>query len=663
MSRPTTQHSLSVRLKKLALPIAVVAITVGATNALAGPPTLTDIPTLSGDASNEGRAITSDGQYVVGLSGTATGFLYPVGSASSIYVLSSDNAGATVANGVGYRTSGSSKELIISGMSSGFETEWMTADGGTSFGGKRRNAGWTYAQDMGAVNQLGSSISSDAYYVSSRSTAQTSLLIVGGASGAWVPTMVYYQKGTSADKGGMNGVSASGRAVGWRGASSGSITRGNYMLTWTGGGGGSPAFFNGLVAGQTWGEAMSVSADGLTVFGRSPIITGGTDFYGYKVVNPGGSQTINALPEFPDTGGSTSRSVPYGCTADGKYAAGMNYRGGEKGVIWDTSDADPNKWTVLDLTDLASANGFLGIFTLNLRRAYSVGTNAAGDLVATGYGVDASAIKRAFAMTVPRWIAAIGFPISQTVNFGANVTFSLKTNGTDSLTYQWYKNGAPLTGSTTTALSLTGVTCPGGEAGTYSVVVGNAPVSGVVTGAMTLTVNDPIISVQPVNQFNIHGTTATFTVTASGSSALSYQWKRGGGDLADGATGWGSTIAGATTATLTISDVRPGDAQNGDYTVVVSDSLSCAVTSAARTLTVQAARPVLSTYVDTTGGNYTLTFSGPNGQTYTVLYSTDITLPLTSWTWLTAGTFGASPATYQDVAPPDPQRFYVILSP
>jgi hypothetical protein len=143
---------------------------------------------------------------------------------------------------------------------------------------------------------------------------------------------------------------------------------------------------------------------------------------------------------------------------------------------------------------------------------------------------------------------------------------------------------------------------------------------------------------------------------------LSCQWQRGGGDLFDGPTAFGSSIAGATTAMLTISNVTLADAAYGDYTVVASDSAFCAVTSAAATLTVLG-RPVLDTYVDPTGGDYTLAFSGPSGQTYKVLHSTDVKLPLTSWTVLTSGSFTGGTDTYQDLAPADPQRFYIIMSP
>ena len=84
--------------------------------------------------------------------------------------------------------------------------------------------------------------------------------------------------------------------------------------------------------------------------------------------------SINPLPNYPDAAGSANLAIPYGCTADGKYAVGMNYRGTEKAVLWDTHDASATNWTVTDLTDLAVAGGNLNIFS-RLTRAYSVGTN------------------------------------------------------------------------------------------------------------------------------------------------------------------------------------------------------------------------------------------------------------------------------------------------
>lgn len=207
-------------------------------------------------------------------------------------------------------------------------------------------------------------------------------------------------------------------------------------------------------------------------------------------------ESIHPLPNFSDTAGSTSLAVPYGCSADGRYAVGMNYRGQEAAALWDTSHPDPARWTVNDLYALAAANGLGDIF-LGLSRAYSVGTNADGDPVITGIGTD-GVVRRAFLMVVPRWIAAIGFPGHQSVGQGSNVTFRLITNGTDALSCQWYRNGVPLadggnvSGATSSSLTVTGVSNAAGDAGEYHVAVTHTGRSAMVTGyAATLTIIEP----------------------------------------------------------------------------------------------------------------------------------------------------------------------------
>lgn len=94
----------------------------------------------------------------------------------------------------------------------------------------------------------------------------------------------------------------------------------------------------------------------------------------------------------------------------------------------------------------------------------------------------------------------------------------------------------------------------------YSVVVA-APASAV-----------PTISAQPASRTVDAGASVSFSVTASGSPAPSYQW------LKDGAT-----IAGATNSSLTLANVQSADA--GTFTVVVSNA-SGSLTSSAAVLTV-----------------------------------------------------------------------------
>ena len=76
-----------------------------------------------------------------------------------------------------------------------------------------------------------------------------------------------------------------------------------------------------------------------------------------------------------------------------------------------------------------------------------------------------------------------------------------------------------------------------------------------------------------------------------------------------------------------------------------------------------ATQPVLSGYGPLTGTSFPLTFSGTSGQSYEVLTSTNVALPLSSWTVLTSGTFGASPVIFTATGATNTQQFYCIKSP
>jgi len=91
-------------------------------------------------------------------------------------------------------------------------------------------------------------------------------------------------------------------------------------------------------------------------------------------------------------------------------------------------------------------------------------------------------------------------------------------------------------------------------------------------------IGPPVITTQPASLTNNAGTTAAFAVSAFGSGPLNYQWRKDGGNLADG----GNTF-GTATATLTLSNVLGGDA--GGYSVLISNVLG-SVTGAVATLTV-----------------------------------------------------------------------------
>jgi Immunoglobulin domain len=96
------------------------------------------------------------------------------------------------------------------------------------------------------------------------------------------------------------------------------------------------------------------------------------------------------------------------------------------------------------------------------------------------------------------------------------------------------------------------------------------------SGAPSMSAIPAVISTQPAGQSVAVGQTATFTVTASGSAPLSYQWQRNG-----------ATISGATGNSYTTPPATAAD-DGAEFDVVVSNSMG-SVTSAVATLSVTAA--------------------------------------------------------------------------
>ncbi len=400
--------------------------------------TLTRIPLLPGDTTSDARAVTPDGRWVAGISGSR-GFLYAVGTTNVFNVISSDDAQSTLVTGVGYRTNGGQQQIIVSGLSGGVPTVWMTADGGVTWGAKLQYTDSTPKKPtVPAANGLAGTTSNVCYSIwTDEGTGGSDNwgLYVGRFSNSWPATVAWGSKAApKPDTLQLNGVSSNGRGVGWRQNGS-NLVYANYVADWRGAT--TPAVWNyyGL-DGTTAGQAFSISADGTVIFGMSPkgVATGSTN-YGYKAAFnttfPGAATELstNELPSFLDTAGSTTLAIPYGCTPDGKYAVGMNYRGAGTAVLWDASDPDPEKWTVLDLMKYAAAQGVGGSFT-SLSCAYSAGFDAAGDVVIVGTGISGGA-TRAFLMTVP---TPIRTPMVFSGSYPAGLIFAFLSLGSTVLT-------------------------------------------------------------------------------------------------------------------------------------------------------------------------------------------------------------------------------------
>lgn len=198
-------------------------------------------------------------------------------------------------------------------------------------------------------------------------------------------------------------------------------------------------------------------------------------------------------------------------------------------------------------------------------------------------------------------------PVGSVATAGSPVSFSVVAGGTAPLSYQWFRGGVAVAGATQATLLIPSVQDI--HAGPYTVTVTN--VAGSVSSLpVTLVVLPPVlppaIAAAPLPQSVAVGGTATFTVTVTGSAPFTYQWLRNGSAVAaDDGVRVSHLTLGATTETLTLSQVQPGDA--GDYAVVVSNAAG-SVTSAAATLTVT---PALGSRISNVSIRTTLAASQP----------------------------------------------------
>ena len=150
-----------------------------------------------------------------------------------------------------------------------------------------------------------------------------------------------------------------------------------------------------------------------------------------------------------------------------------------------------------------------------------------------------------------------------------SVTFTVSAFG-GTLGYQWRFNADDIADATDASYTIDSVGTA--DAGDYDVVITNS--FGAVTSAVaSLTVLEPPeITTAPSNQTAVVGNSVSFSVMATGTEPLMYQW-----------TFQGTNLAGATAETLQLTNVQ--SSQAGSYAVIISNE-GGEVTSTPATLTI-----------------------------------------------------------------------------
>jgi hypothetical protein len=196
-------------------------------------------------------------------------------------------------------------------------------------------------------------------------------------------------------------------------------------------------------------------------------------------------------------------------------------------------------------------------------------------------------------------------PSNQTVTAGQTATFTVATTGTPAPTYQWLKNNVAISGATSASYT-TPATVAADNGAQFTVTATNVA-GNQTSNPATLNVNvPPSFTTQPSNQAVTVGQTATFTSSASGIPAPTYQWSKNN-----------VAISGATSASYTTPATVIGD--NGSQFTVTATNVAGNQTSNPATLTVN---PVLNpapgltsispTVVVPGHASFTLTVTGQN---------------------------------------------------
>ena len=239
------------------------------------------------------------------------------------------------------------------------------------------------------------------------------------------------------------------------------------------------------------------------------------------------------------------------------------------------SPTPPNAFTVVGLPPgLTSSGGGAPVITGTPTKAgdYSVsvdGTDGTYSLAAT---VTFHIVDGTDTATAPSFTTS---PASQIVNAGTPVQFTVVASGSPAPTFQWQKNGAAIASATSATLSLPDVHTS--DSASYTCVATNTAGSATSNPA-TLTVNAvitniaPVFTAQPLAKTIASGSTVVFAVTASGSPAPTFQWRKDDANL-----------PGSTGATLVVTAATAANA--GSYTCVATNSAGSATSNPA-TLTV-----------------------------------------------------------------------------
>ena len=295
--------------------------------------------------------------------------------------------------------------------------------------------------------------------------------------------------------------------------------------------------------------AIAVAAGNATLAGTSLTPNSAAPIT-LRLTQEGSANYLAATTDFSFTTTKQNQSITFAAIAD--QPAGV----ASLTLSANASSALPVAFAVV--SGPATLNGplltFSGPGTVSVRASQS-----GGDTFNPAPEVTRSFAVAAAQVVTPPAIAQA--PAGRTIVAGTALGLSVVATGVGPLSYQWFKDNTAIAGATGESFSIPVTTAA--DAGTYRVDVTNTAGTTRSTAATVVIAtvdrpSAPTIARQPGPQVAVLGGSATFSVSAAGAPAPTFQWRKNG-----------LVLPGATNATFTLLPVL-ADAL-GAYDVVVTN--------------------------------------------------------------------------------------------
>ncbi|MDX6574794.1 MAG: hypothetical protein QOE96_747, partial [Blastocatellia bacterium] len=170
---------------------------------------------------------------------------------------------------------------------------------------------------------------------------------------------------------------------------------------------------------------------------------------------------------------------------------------------------------------LDPANNTAGDFASGISSPVDLKVSADGSLYYLAIG-SSSVFKVQYSPAIP---VITTHPANQTATQGQPATFTVSASGTAPLNYQWQKNMTNISGANSLSFTIPATAFVDNGA-KFRCVVTNG-FGSATSNEATLTVNaPPNINSSPADQTVTQGQPATFSISAVGSTPLTYQWQR-----------------------------------------------------------------------------------------------------------------------------------------